>query len=149
MNDAGKNPVENAPPTLGEAVEQFKKFLGSNGHPTEVRWVTRGDVIPKGPHQRWVHARSENQIPCAEKQYAQGLKKGLGIALRAVCSTETATFAAVFVPEDDLDAHCNLMPRGLEVSCPAEKMKAVLVKNPFWWRYLRLRYRRRIEILEL
>lgn len=73
-----------------------------------------------------------------ERQYADGVDRNLGVELRAICATNTETFASVFVPENDVDRQYHLMGRLLKLSCPVEMRLASTVPNPLRWWMLRL-----------
>lgn len=79
----------------------------------------------------------------------EGLERNLGIELRAICATDTETFACVFVPPDDLDRQDHLMGRMLKLSCPVERRPASTVRNPIKWFALRQLNGRRSHVAEL
>jgi hypothetical protein len=81
-------------------------------------------------------------------RYAEGLGRNLGIELRAICATDTETFASVFVPVDDLDRQYHMMGRGLKLSCPAERYSTSTTTNPLKWLAVWLSSGRRPKILE-
>ena len=84
----------------------------------------------------------------AAARYSEGVDRGLGILLRAICATRTGTFAAVFVPEDREDALYHLLGPLLRVSCPVERYSTTAIENPLHWRWLRWRYGKQRDFLE-
>ena len=60
-------------------------------------------MVSTGPHY-WIRKRGMEAAEYAAARYSEGVDRGLGILLRAICATRTGTFAAVFVPEDREDA---------------------------------------------
>jgi hypothetical protein len=85
----------------------------------------------------------------AKLRYSEGVERNLGVALSAVCATDTETFGSVFVPADDLDGQYHLMGRALKLSVPTSRKSALTVKNPLRWWILELRNKRHSKALEL
>jgi hypothetical protein len=83
-------------------------------------------------------------LQTASKLYQAGLQRGLGISLKAICATDSFTFATIFIPVDEADAMNHLVGRGLKLSCPATLVPASTVRNPFQWLLIKLRNRRLI-----
>lgn len=136
--------VSTPPKVFSDAEKRLSTFLVEHGYPATVRWLLPEDVIPGG-ERYWINPREPESTETATHNYRCGLQKNLGINLRAVCADDSTTYATVFVPVDDLDAQNNLMGRGLKLSCPARKVKAVRITNRLRWRYLTLRYKDRIR----
>jgi hypothetical protein len=147
MTDWNWNP--DPPASLAIAEQNFRAFLATEGYPQIIRWVGRDDVLVDTQRHFWIRDRETESVKHADQQYSEGLKRNLGIALHALCCTEVETFAAVFVPGDDLDRQHHLMGRVLKLSCPTKKLYATKVKNPLRWLALRLRNGRRSKLLEL
>jgi hypothetical protein len=138
------------PPTTFDAAEQlFREFLVRNGYPSNVRWLVPDNVVPDKSKRYWIREDNGKASAEAHRRYVAGLERNLGISLRAICSTDTTTFATIFVPADYLDAQHNLMGRGLKLSCPTEAAPACTVVSPIRWFLVRLRYGRRTRMLEL
>lgn len=123
--------------TLQVAKEKFRAFLTSQGYPKAVCWLEPSDLLVDAKHHYWIRHRRERTIR-AEQQYAEGVDRNLGVELRAICATNTETFASVFVPENDLDRQYHLMGRLLKLSCPVEMRLASTVRSPLRWWMLRL-----------
>ena len=104
-----------------------------------------GDLLIDKARHFWVRERMSEAAKHAALRYSEGRERNLGVHLRAICSTNEQTFASVFVPADELDAHYHLMGRGLKVSCPAERYSTSTVKNPIHWLALSLRYGRQVK----
>jgi hypothetical protein len=137
------------PETLTEAAEKFKKFLSIQCWPETIRWLTHDNVLVDRQGEFWVRERGTMALEHAELRYSEGVERNLGVALNAVCATDTETFASVFIPADDLDRQYHLMGRVLKLSVPASRKSAVTVKNPVKWWILALRNKRRSMMREL
>ena len=137
------------PRTLDAAEQRFAQFLVRNGYPADVRWLVADNVVVDKRRRCWIREDNERASAEANRRYLAGLERNLGIALRAVCCSGAMTFATVFIPVDDLDAQYQLMGRCLKISCPTETIQASIVKNPIRWFFLKLRYGRQSEMLEL
>lgn len=129
------------PGTLQVAKEKFSAFLASQGYPKAVCWLEPSDLLLDAKRHYWVRHRRETTMR-AEQQYAEGVDRNLGVELRAICATNTETFASVFVPENDLDRQYHLMGPLLKLSCPVEIRPASAVQSPLRWWVLRLRNRK-------
>lgn len=146
--------IPDPPPTLAEAEIRFSKFLVGNGFPSSVRWILADHIALTAERTYLIlaHGASEGRGE-ADRRYAAGLSKGLGILLNAICATATETIASVYVPLDYLDAQYHLIRPGLKLSRPTEKIPAILVSDPSKWETLGEDvqfYSKRIrEILEL
>lgn len=144
------NDPNELPQLLGDAVPHLVEFLEKNGYPNKVFWVTRSDVAFDAQDNVLVRARGESSLRRAELLYEEGVRRGLGIALRAVCATEKTTFASIFIPSDEIDAEHALMARGLKLSCPTRRRAATVADNPLnllRWVLLRVRNRKRMKLL--
>jgi hypothetical protein len=130
------------PLTLAEAEDKFRRFLSFQNYPTTICWLMEGDLLIDKVRHFWVRERRSEAARHAVLRYSEGLERNLGVHLRAICSTDEQTFASVFVPTDELDAHHHLMGRGLKVSCPTERHSTSTVKTPIHWLTLWLRYGR-------
>lgn len=138
------------PPRSFEAAGQlFGEFLARNDYPTVVRWLTPDDVVAEQRQRYWIRDNGVKALADANRRYEVGVVRNLGIALRALCSNNTTTFATVFVPADGLSAEMNLLGEGLKLSIPSERVVASVVKNPFRWMFLRLKFRGRRRMLDV
>jgi hypothetical protein len=142
-------PDTDPPETLAEAIEKFKKFLSVQQWPETIRWLTPDNVLVDRRGQFWVRERGTMAFEHAKLRYSEGVERNLGIALSAVCATDTETFASVFIPADDLDRQYHLMGCVLKLSIPTSRKSAVTVENRLRWWILALRNKRRSMILEL
>ena len=142
-------PNADPPETLAEAAERFKKFLSAQCWPETIRWLTHDNVLVDSKGQFWVRERGTMALEHARLRYSEGVERNLGVALSAVCATDTETFASVFVPADDLDRQYHLMGRMLKLSVPTLRRSALTVTNPVRWWIPALRNKRRSMMLEL
>lgn len=133
-NDFVPDPPD-TPGSLEAAEKRFGDFLAKHGHPREICWVTPDDVIRYANQYsvRWLLDKGRAQ---AELQYAAGIRKGLGIELRALTFTPTETIATIYIPTDEEEAQYHLMPFGLKCSFPVEKTSVRIVKSRLKWFFL-------------
>jgi hypothetical protein len=148
-NSSVTDPNADPPKTLSAAEEKFRTFLATQNYPKTICWLMPGDVVVDGNLRYWVRKREAEATRFAALRYSEGLERNLGVMLRAICATETETFASVFVPEDDTDRQYNLMGRGLKLSCPVETHSTSTVRNPLKWRVLWWRNGQRSKELEV
>ena len=141
MTDANPDP----PPTLDAALERFSTFLASQGYPKIVCWLRPIDVLVDEERHYWLKQHKAQASKDAARRYTEGLDRNLGIELRAICATETHTFAIIFVPQDEVDAEYRLMGRGLKLSCPVERYRVSVITNPLKCLVLRLRNSKSLE----
>jgi hypothetical protein len=128
--DANADP----PNTLSAAEEKFKTFLAIQNYPTTICWLMPGDVVADKNRHFWVRKRGAETTKHATLQYSVGLERNVGVELEAICATETETFAAIFIPEDAMEAQRYLMGRGLKLTCPMERIATSAVTNPLKWK---------------
>ena len=132
--DFASSPV---PDPLEEAALRFREFLRTQGWPDQVQWLTAGTALFSKKGHYWINSRKVDEgVAYARETYQQGVKRGLGISIEALCKTEAVTFAYVFVPTDRAEAE-RLLISGLKLSVPLNPEPARVVGNVFWWWILR------------
>jgi hypothetical protein len=86
-------------PDFAEAVTEFRRVLGENGHPSDLFWVFRDDVWKLSPTEVWVkYPSSQQSISLAEKVFAEGREKGL-VDIHAVAVAAGQVAATVWFPK--------------------------------------------------
>jgi hypothetical protein len=133
------------PGSFDIATERFQLFLSTQGYPCKVSWITSGATLVDRQHHFWIRSKENSGLRDAQQLYSEGLRRKLGIELRAVCCSDLETFGFVFVPKDDLDRQCHLMGPCLKLSCPSEKFSASKVGNPIKWLWLRVNPKQRSQ----
>jgi hypothetical protein len=145
VSDLNQDP----PKTLREAEQNFRSFLLREHYPETICWLIPGDVVISiGPHY-WVRKRGTEAEQYAAARYSEGIDRGLGIHLRAICATKAETFASVFIPKDSVDAQYHFLGPLLKVSCPVERHSATAITDPLRWLWLRWRYGKQSNVLEV
>jgi len=131
--------LESAPPaTLAEAAELFAGYLATNGYPTQIRWITPGQILQSQDGKYLVHFQGEEEArAAAEKQYSAGLNAGFGILLQALCATERETIAEIYIPSDEADAKLNRIRSSLKFTCPGTIARASYIGDPVEWQRLK------------
>ena len=129
------------PPALQDAIPRLQEFLQEHGWPQEVAFVGEDELIWAGDYF-WVRLRKAAN-ESARDAYDNGLRRGLGVALNAVCTDSRSTYAHVYVPRDDRDRQEHMLAvNGLKLSVPLRRSHARSVRNPALWAALRLFHRR-------
>ena len=118
------------PATLAEAEIRFNKFLTENAFPSKVRWIVASQIaLTNEPKFLIQHRGAEAGREEAERRYLIGVERGLGICLRAICVTVSETIASVYIPTNLQDAQYHMMAPRLKLSCPVERLIAVVVND--------------------
>ncbi len=128
------------PISLREASAAFSEFLRNNSYPEQVLWVGEADVL-WDRRQLWVRPAKGTWDAAGEK-YADGIKRGLGIALHAFSSIEGMTIATIFVPiDEDVAQRFLISPNGLKFSAATNRLPARHVSSSMKWLFLSARHR--------
>jgi hypothetical protein len=128
--------VPDPPKTLAQAEERFKSFLLANGYPPVICWITSTDLVVISSHEYSIRKTANRVATHFSDKFVQGLAKGNGVELRALCASGDRTFATVFVPTDGTDADSRMMGDGVKLSCPMERRNAKVIGNPLRWLFL-------------
>lgn len=128
------------PDSIEEASLRFREFLRRQGWPDQVQWLATGTALYSKKGYYWIKARKvEESMALARETYQQGVTRGLGIGLEALCNSGAVTYAYVFVPADRDEAE-RLLMLPLKLSVPLNPHPARVVKSSFlWWILHRLR----------
>ena len=126
-------------PDFAGALAQFRRFLGENGHPSDLFWVFRDDVWKLSPTEVWVkYPSSPQNIRLAEKVFAEGREKGL-VEIHAVAVAAGHLAATVWFPKyanEDVQGWNRGMK--LSISQPLPRAKTI---GALRWSLLRFRPR--------
>jgi hypothetical protein len=122
------------PGSLEDAMPRFRDFLRAQGWPDRVQWLTAGTVLCSKKGHYWINCRKPDEgRTFAHETYQQGVRRGLGISIEALCKTDAVTFAYIFAPTDQDEAE-RMLISGLKLSVPLNFQRAQMVANPFrWW----------------
>jgi hypothetical protein len=134
--------TQRAPESLSEARRLFSSFLQQNGYPTQIRWVTREDVVWTGGELlvRLMPRSSAWDDAC--RVYAVGIGRKLGVCLHAFASLDGSTIATVIMPKDDDAAQRALIAGGgLKMSADVRMVPSRAVGSTLAWSVCSLRYR--------
>ena len=142
--------VTDPPEDLIKAEETFKVFLVQNGYPCKVQWVLAQDILVEKSGRYLVrhHVTNVDGTMEANRRYSLGLERKTGISLRAYCASETETFASIYIPSDELDAHYRLIGPCLKLTCPTNVVPAHIIKNTTRWLLHSFRNRSRTRLLD-
>ncbi len=143
------NPDSDPPQKFEIAEQKFAHFLLAQDYPPSICWLTPGSVLVSTTRRYYVRVNRDEALELARRRYVQGLERGLGIALTAVCNSNRETFATVIVPLDNLDRQYRLMGKKLKLSCPLHQLKGIHVRDPFKWELLERRHGERSRMIEV
>jgi hypothetical protein len=139
------------PRKFEEAVSHFEDFLRSNGYSPTLIWVEPADlVLPAG---RAIYVRvpvPSRNLEHARSRFASGMAEGLGVTFGTVCDLPNATCCYAWVPKDRKQQQEHLVGCGMKISAKTDssRVSGVCVTNPICWQLLKLRYRKRTEMVQ-
>ena len=136
------------PPHYQIAIDQFRRFLSSQGLQTDFRWVWRDDIRsrrrPGSPKtaSRPIYVRLDvikrtDKDTFAEARYNAGLRRGFGIRIEVAFVAQGVPCCYIYLPADAEDASYR-MTCGLCMSVPTPAPEAKVVKNKLIWNTLSL-----------
>jgi hypothetical protein len=128
------------PNSLEEATVRFREFLRTHGWPDQVQWVSERSFLIGKKGEYWIKPWTNDEtLAMTRDKYLEGVKRGLGISISALCRTKSVTFAYVFAPTDREEA-ARLLIGDLKLSVPVDPCPARLAGNSFLWWFLRCLY---------
>ena len=146
METEGQNslsdPTFDTPP-FDEALGRFRRFLKSEGGPTDLFWVFREDVSTWGCTD-WIRepVPAENSN-LAFAYYEFGRHQGLGVTLSCLCDVDGRAACFVWVPKDQSEAADRFQAPCLKLSVHRGPIgpcrNGVSVRSYVSWQYRRWR----------
>lgn len=130
--------------SFDEWLLNFRQFLGKNGCPENVVWVTARDILLSGRRLIYVKVpvpdSNENEV---RQLFETGASEEWGILLETICETKDATYAYAWSPRNAREAERNLMRKGVKMSAaPREaKVPGEAVRSRLRWSYLQWKLR--------
>ena len=119
-------------PDFAEALTEFRRFLGENGHPSDLFWVFRDDVWKLSPTEVWIkYPSSQKNISLAEKVFAEGRAKGL-VDIHAVAVGAGKVAATVWFPKYEHE-EVQGWNRGMRLSISEPLLGAKTLGAMAWW----------------
>jgi hypothetical protein len=132
--------------SFDDALQRFQAFLGQNGRPTSVIWLTADDVVVSDNFVVYVRMTpsraSEDE---ARRKFETGMHRGMGVALEGLFELGDAMCAQVWLPHDQTNAEYALLGPGmvkLQIPVGDFKLSGKAVSCWLRWLYLKLRLRR-------
>jgi hypothetical protein len=125
---------------------KFCRFLGKNGYPEKVVWVTARDILLSGRRLFYVKVPVPDSNENGVRQlFEAGASEEWGILLDTICETKDATYAFAWSPRNAREAERNLMHKGVKMSVrPREaKVPCEPVRSRLRWSYLQWKHRGR------
>lgn len=120
------------------AVTNFRRFLVQQDYPPNLLWLTPDDIVFWGMRYFFWKGEPSARSSQAKSYYESGMARNNGIELQAHCKTERWTICRVYVPEDQLDAECRMIPKiGVKTAAAVDPKPAVEIGNMIQWRILK------------
>jgi hypothetical protein len=124
--------------TFDQSVLRFGGFLERQGWPSRLTWIVPGNA--RVVERKVLIRRTGKDALIARSQFEAGIRRGLGIALQAVCRLEDSAGCFVFVPQDRIQAeHCMVHEDNLKMSVLLKPDTASPVENRLRWWFLKKR----------
>ncbi|HKW62035.1 MAG TPA: hypothetical protein VJN89_05770 [Candidatus Acidoferrum sp.] len=125
-------------------VAGFQQFLGTNHWPDKIAWIQTEDLLVTGT--RLLYARipaSEAREIAARQTFEQGITQGRGVLLAGCFELQGTSFCFVWVPANDDEARRALMPVGVKLSVPTDRVPVKRIRSPLLWWWLTFRMQRK------
>jgi len=116
---------------FGQAVEQFREFLRTQGHSGPLMWIGPRDVA------FWfgellIRPRGGTEIH-AEKLFNQAFQRGFGVSIEGIAKLDQRICCFVFAPDDAEDAATNFVVPPLTMKVRQELKTAREPGSVLWW----------------
>lgn len=119
------------------ALEEFQKFLVSNGWSKNVAWIFREGVTRY--KRRWlIDINACEWAPHTKKIYELGCAKKLGIRLSAIGQACGTSYGSIWYPKDETSADFALMSGGLKLRIFTEPSIILLTQNRLWFKLIQV-----------
>lgn len=120
------------------AVTNFARFLVQQGFPPNVLWLTPDDIVFWQLRYHFWKGDPGQRRERAKVEYEHGVARNFGIALQAECKTERWSICRVYLPTEEIDAGCRMIPRTfVKMSAVTDPKPAKEIENRIQWRILR------------
>ena len=125
-------------PSFDEAEGHVQSFLRDQGHPSNLCWIFREDVVERGL-RRFIRVPLVNRRDAAAQLYEYGVERGLGISLEVYDFLEKQPLCFVWVPSDEKDASYRMLS-GLKIAVPSGSgpWNTKGVKSRLYWKWLKM-----------
>jgi hypothetical protein len=135
--------------TFEESCARFQKFLGSNGYPADLIWVTAQDLLAG---DRLLYVRlpvPDVNVQRVREVFENAMEQQSGIVFTTVCELDSATCCRAWVPADDDERERAMCPRDLKISALTgnSRICGQGVRSRFKREYLRFRHRDRQALM--
>jgi len=126
-------------PKFSDAVENFKKFLGSESKPTELCWVFRDDFYQtdyKTFCLKFPLLNDRGEL--AKKAFENGRKENL-VRVDALCSIESYAISTIWYPITELDRPQG-WDHGIKLCINSYFGPGKRIKSDFHWNIIKLSF---------
>src|SRR5580692_10663860 len=131
--------------TFDESCLRFRKFLGDNGYPADLIWITPQELLAG---DRLLYVRlpvPDVNVQRVREVFENAMEQHSGIVFTTVCELDSATCCRAWVPADDDERGRAMCPRDLKISALKgnSRIRGQGVRSRLKWEYLRFRHRER------
>jgi hypothetical protein len=116
---------------FSEAIEQFQRFLGNQGHSGPLVWIRPSDLILAG-RALLIRPRAEATAE-SERIFREASEHGYGVSLEAVARLDHSICCFVFVPESAEDAASHFVAPPVTMKVREELRSAERPGKFRWW----------------
>lgn len=120
------------------AVGNFRAFLVQQDYPPNLLWLSPDDVVFWGLRYFFWKGDPTERTSLAKAEFESAMAHNIGIALQAECKTERWTICRVYVPQDEIDAECRMIPTtGVKLAATVGPKPAREICSRIQWRLLK------------
>lgn len=120
------------------AVTRFRAFLVQQDYPPNVLWLTPEDVVFWGLRYFFWKDDASERSSHAKAEFESGIARNVGISFQAHCKTERWAICRVYVPRDEVEAECRMIPKtGVKISAVKDPLPAIEIDSRVQWRLLK------------
>ena len=127
--------------TFEDAANDFARFAEDQGFPPRLLWIASDDLVFWRGRYFVFNGDTDTRRLEAKARFDEGIARGVGIELEGKCKANGWTICRVYVPEDNIDAQCRMIPQqGVKMKVAVDSKPTVLVwSRPIfqllkWWR---------------
>jgi hypothetical protein len=128
---------------FANTIAEFSRFSEQQGYPSTLLWALPDGVLIWRRRFLVLATDPEAQILQAKAVFNFASARNVGIAIEGKCRTSTLTICWLYVPKNDIEAQCLMIPEtGVKMSVAIDPPPVTLIKSNFLWRILKTLNRR-------
>lgn len=129
-------------PTFEAEVFRFQEFLRANRWSERIVWIQPQDLLLTGKQFCYLKMPVPKSRDTAARQaFDKGIQEGRGVLLASRLELQGTSYCYIWVPANDDEAMRALMPAGVKLSIPNDRVPVRLIRNRllWWWLTFRLK----------